>query len=396
MRRQNLHTWIVVVLALSLPASIAVMNMSAALLTAVLLWRALAGDKLSVRDSVQPIALALGLYVAVGLIAGLAGISPENSLSTLNKELHKLWIFAIIWLAMRLAPVPEIPWALGAGFGVMALYGITQSLFLVGPPGQPWIRAHGFVHPFTFGMQMCLAVLGGLCYFSRPEAGRSKRTVLLTGLLTGACLVALVFNQTRTVLVGLIVGFAAISLVDPFWKKKTKWAALAGAAGIVIYEFLPTGRSLFSALHTLLSPGNALPAQFQRFTLWDVALKMFKDHPLLGVGPNNYRLAFNDYFSGLIEGETAFGSAHNLYLHHLAERGLIGLAVLLILFYVMTARALERARQAPTARNTWAFAAMIAFLVINLGETAFHNELLTSLVIFIWTWAEATHPAPRH
>jgi len=46
MRHRDFHTWIVVALALSLPISIAIMNIAAALLTAVLLWQALAGDKI--------------------------------------------------------------------------------------------------------------------------------------------------------------------------------------------------------------------------------------------------------------------------------------------------------------------------------------------------------------
>jgi O-antigen ligase len=111
------------------------------------------------------------------------------------------------------------------------------------------------------------------------------------------------------------------------------------------------------------------------------------------VGVGNYRTLFNHYFMGTYDGESVWGSAHNLYIHQAAERGLIGLAALAAVLGTMTARAWQRARTAPDGLNLWAFAASVAFLVMNLTEVAFQTEQVACLIIFIWAYAEARYGA---
>ena len=129
--------------------------------------------------------------------------------------------------------------------------------------------------------------------------------------------------------------------------------------------------------------------QFNRVIFWKVAWGMFLDHPWLGVGPGHYQTAYSDYFQGKLAGQWVWGSAHNLYLHQLAERGLLGLSALLAALSALTWRAWRRARLLPDGLNLWALAACAAFLVMNLTEVAFQNEQVTTLFLFIWTWAEA-------
>jgi hypothetical protein len=61
-----------------------------------------------------------------------------------------------------------------------------------------------------------------------------------------------------------------------------------------------------------------------RSVLWGAALRMFAAHPLLGVGPDNYRLLYGEY-AGLPKADPRVHS-NNMYLEVLAGTGLIGLA----------------------------------------------------------------------
>jgi O-antigen ligase len=61
--------------------------------------------------------------------------------------------------------------------------------------------------------------------------------------------------------------------------------------------------------------------------LWSAAYQTMMDHPLLGVGPNNFAVVSANY--GVEEGR----AAHNLYMQVGADCGIIGLTVLLLLYF---------------------------------------------------------------
>ena len=174
------------------------------------------------------------------------------------------------------------------------------------------------------------------------------------------------------------------------------WAAAAATAGLAAFDWLSSGRSLIAALRL----AHAAPAAsqgasaFTRLSLWRVAWEAFRDHPLLGVGPNNYRIVFSHYFQGKMEGQLIWASAHNLYLQQLAERGILGFAALAAVLGALAFRAFRRARENPNAWNLWAWGAVAAFLVMNLTETAFQNEQTATFFLFIWAWSQANAQVP--
>ena len=131
---------------------------------------------------------------------------------------------------------------------------------------------------------------------------------------------------------------------------------------------------------------NPRDSQNARYVLWSVAWRIFRDHPLTGAGPANYSTLFTTYFQGALDNERVWGSAHSLYLHQLAERGLIGAAGLAAALGTLAAGAWRAARRDGGARSLWAVSALAAYLVMNLTEVAFQNELLTTLMLFIWAW----------
>jgi len=141
--------------------------------------------------------------------------------------------------------------------------------------------------------------------------------------------------------------------------------------------------SVFDAAH----PKNA-----GRIELWKTALAIGRDHPALGVGLNNYWTVFEDYHPEPVEEQKRWGSAHNVYLHQLAERGGIGLGVLLWLllgFWWFAWRA-EAARK--DAWSLWALSASTAQLVMNLTESAFQDAMVWMLFLFVWVSTTSVPP----
>jgi O-antigen ligase len=90
-----------------------------------------------------------------------------------------------------------------------------------------------------------------------------------------------------------------------------------------------------------------------RLTVQDVGIAMFKAHPFLGVGFNNYMLAFNTYAGG---GALPATYIHNVYLHLGVEVGLFGVLSFLI---------------------------FCLFILIKGWNSRHRPEVLTSLCIFL-------------
>lgn len=384
----------VVFLCLALPLSIAGANIGLAALSALALKPLFSGRNAWKREW-NPVIGALVAYSVVGLLASAAGIEPSRSLREAAKDWHKPWALAALLLTLGSASKARVEKTLAAGFAAAAIIGLWQSA--TQRAGTAWLRAHAFVHPVTYGEMMAAAVLGGLCFWGRSEAGLQSASAKrwTTGFLALSC-AALVLSQTRGAILGLAAGFAAVCLLD---KALRRWALpVAGAMAAIVglWELMPTGgRSLSALLHfqTRYADGVYNP-YLARFELWSVAWHVFKDHPLCGVGPGNYNTVFTRYFKGSLDNESVWGSAHNLYLQQLAERGLVGLTALVAALAALTGRAFSRARRIPNAWNLWAWGAWTAFLVMNLTEVAFQNELVTTLFLFIWAWSEINKDAP--
>lgn len=118
-----------------------------------------------------------------------------------------------------------------------------------------------------------------------------------------------------------------------------------------------------------------------RLTLWRAALEMLAAHPLLGVGPGNFRLAV-----GAVLGRPVWDvrlHANNTYLEMFADAGLLGGAAFL-LFLVALARLAWRALDSDTRDpilGATLVTALAAFLIH--GVTDYFLEF-TSIYLFFW------------
>lgn len=366
--------------ALAVPVSIAGTNVALSLLSLALLVRARSdARRIFAAWRSEPALAALILYSSVSLIAAATSTSPAASLHDAFKDLHRLWSLGLFVAALALEPETPLRPALGISFGAVALFGVAQAVFS-GRPDELMVRAHAFVHPVVFGEQMALAVLYGACVLLNQTQRRARGAATV---FTALVFAALVLSQTRMALLAALAGFSLVALLEPRARRWALPALLTVAAVGIAWEFLPNGGRTINSLLTSYDPGNPHQA---RWGLWDTALKMFHDHPLFGVGPGGYHRLFKTYYAGELDGESQWGSAHNLYLHQLAERGALGAIALLVLCATLFARAVRAARNDTDTRALWAAGSIAAFLVMSLTETAFQNEQFSTLLLLVWTW----------
>lgn len=328
---------------------------------------------------------AVGAYIAAGLLSTVCGFGLAHSLHDSAKDFHRLWSLSLFVAALALEP-EAAPWpAFAAGFSLAAAFGIRQSALSL-LHGERFVRAAAFVHPVTFGEMMGLGALGGLCWLPRPSA-RGAWPRAAAGAATLLCVTAMTLSQTRAAMLAFGLGAVVVAVLEP---RARRWAAaglLLGGLGAVSAQWMRSLHGEFGRAATIAA-GAAAPAPQSRLILWGVAWRMFRDHPLTGVGLGHYSTLF-DRYSPPYEGEAHWGTAHNIYLHQLAERGMVGFAALMLLFGVLLTRSWRAGKSRGDAMALWAAAAVPAFLVMNLTETALQTEQFATLFLLIWALGAA-------
>ena len=134
---------------------------------------------------------------------------------------------------------------------------------------------------------------------------------------------------------------------------------------------------------TILEPERD-PGVEQRFGVWREALRLFRSRPVTGTGLGHVRRSDLQ-----LEGTTADPffrrngwHAHNVYLHVLAETGVLGLLAWCFLWYSIIARLLGAWRRADPQYQLYAAGALwavLAFLVLSISEVLIGARVHASL-----------------
>lgn len=172
------------------------------------------------------------------------------------------------------------------------------------------------INAAAFLMMTLVGALGVLL----AQTGRLTKMLAVIALGTGG--VALVFTLSRGgwiafVLAAGTLGFAA-------WRRG--WLSRKVIAGVVLIALLLVVGLRPIILHRLTSYDHGSAAS--RVPLMKLALRSIHDHPILGVGANNFPSVVFQYVTPEL-GDVWVYSAHNKYLLVWAETGLIALAAFL-------------------------------------------------------------------
>jgi O-antigen ligase len=172
----------------------------------------------------------------------------------------------------------------------------------------------------------------------------------VAAVILGLVLLAISLTYSRGALVGLL-GIAGLVLLRVRISPKalaTGLVLLVGLAALAPNAYVTRVNDLIATISGEKDPSETSAADVSvdgRKAEMQVALRMFADNPLLGVGAGNYAFNFQRYSQDLhLMNRGEDRNAHSLYLQIAAERGLIGLASFGTLLWLM-ARSLRQAKQ---------------------------------------------------
>ena len=156
-------------------------------------------------------------------------------------------------------------------------------------------------------------------------------------------LVAFIFvNGLVILLTGIIISYSrgswmsliAVFLFFVFLHSRIlkNWKVLLLKVLVIIFLILVLPSSVKNRINSIK---NFSSTSGDRIPIWKSSVKMFKDYPLLGVGPGTYGIVVQQYkMPEAKETWTRGWHAHNIFLHIASENGIIGLIIFIIIITV--------------------------------------------------------------
>lgn len=282
---------------------------------------------------------------------------------------------ALFYLLLRIIPLDEKQvWRIVdfflLGAVVVAAIGlgnwITGTNLITAEGGVPRIRSV-FGSPNNLGLFLgrALPIAVAVALMSRH---RARRVLYALATLVIGIAIVLTFSK-GALLLGVPISLAVVII---FWGGRRAVVALAGLAAVGGLALIPLSRHPRFADLLNLSSGTS----FIRVQLWRSALKMFADHPILGVGLDNFLYAYRGkYILPEAWEEPNLPHAHNIFLDALTRLGLLGLIVFTTLFisFFSLARQTLRGLTDPDLRvlTIGLIASMVNMLAHGLVDTGY-------------------------
>ena len=348
---------------------------------------------------------AISLFFAVALVAVIFGEDPSQGVHKLSKFLRFLLVIPIYFLFRKVKISESVFWygiVCGAILsGLMAIYEAT-----IGPVYQfRWDQVAGATHPILFGdiaLTMGVISMLGIRHY---RAINSKLIILpIAGLLLG--LIASFLSGSRGSWVALpIFIILLIWFIRAYLPRK-----LVVAVGVVLV-ILPIASYMTPGLHVAKRVDDAFEQLSNyrdsginshardtsvgtRLEMWQAALTIFKENPVLGVGWGGYQPNAKKLVEQGLRNPAAaaWGHPHNEYFSVMASSGMVGLVALLILFLAPLRNFIHAIKWGSDSSRALGMAGVIivtGYMVFALTEAIFERDLPIGFYAFMLAFITA-------
>jgi O-antigen ligase len=317
-------------------------------------------------------------YAGATLVASVFSVDPHVSLV----DSKQLVLLAIVPIVYRLLPgrrsllAVDVIITVGAA---SAAVGIVQYLILNfdnlsrRPEGA---LGHYMTYSGLLMLVACVAV-------ARIMFARQNRA--WSALVLPALVLALVFTFTRSAWIGASVGIGLLFLLRDF-----RLIALLPVAFGLFLAVAPTNLTarLYSTF-SLTDPSNA-----DRVAMMRSGIRIIKDDPLTGVGPDMVIQVYPQYRDQAAVNQRN-PHLHNVPLQIAAERGLPALAIWIWFIATLVVDFARRRRGAQPSLSNGAFAVVAAMLAAGMFEYNFGDSEFLMLFLVLVTLPYAAEQVAR-
>jgi O-antigen ligase len=313
-----------------------------------------------------------------------------------------VWIaYGLFFLLMRrIAERPRLLRASLAALGaVVSILSLSCMLEFWGAPTDSAVRTASLFRFFN-GFGETLAVTIPLFAALALRLNRT-RAAALCGATAVIAWLAMLQVLERAPIIGasaalLVLAAASLSLRQ--FRPRSPRRALALLAAFIIataLQIMPSpltqGRS--NAFDRLQATSAAESNTRVRFLFWGIGLEMLREHPLIGVGANNYdaaypqaRAAFSQRHSDssliAMDEEMLVERAHNEYVQIAAELGLVGLIIFTAFSLSLIVAAWRALRRSSSPLALGAACSLVAFALSSGASSASFRWMGGGLIFF--------------
>lgn len=244
------------------------------------------------------------------------------------------------------------------------------------------------------GLNFALALAMSLT-LKKTDSISSKAFVIFCLLITAA---SVVLSNSRATIFTIAVIAMSFGLT---WLKRSKWPLL-----VLLLSIFATVAGLYfedaQVVQKHVQQTSQGPYLGERQAIWNSSLLAWRQFPVFGLGIKNFGQATVELQSewlsaegkAFVEGQyLACAHVHNFYLSTLAEQGLFGFSITLLVLGRIGFLLYKNRPRLADSNSYWcswlaAFGAIQVVLVNGLLNTTLHTEhgLLTLLLIGLW-WA---------
>jgi len=335
----------------------------------------------------HPVTQILFIYLAWLFITSLLSVRPVVSMKFL---LAKLWYIIPVYLLglslfldkkniFRFVNCYLVPLA---GVVIYTLIRHYQNGFAEQP-------AHWVMEPFykdhtQYGAVVSIFIPISLGLFLITNKSTSLRYVYLSIFILLS--VGLIFSYSRA---AWISSLAILTILFIIWVRVPKRILLLGfvVSGIFLLTRLDnlmmaleknktdSSENLVENVESITNISTDA-SNLERLNRWNCAIGMFKEKPIFGWGPGTYMFEYAPFqlSKDLTIISTNFadvGNAHSEYLSALAESGLIGALIFMLLIYTV----FKTATRAYRKSDSWRTRTCILFVTLGLGTYFIHGFL---------------------
>ena len=292
----------------------------------------------------NPLTIAVVAFLLLNTISAIFGVNPLRSFWGNFERMGgvvyiahlTLLYFYVVLLGqigqqyMRAFLVSVI--AVAGAIGLDALFiKLTHNHFLLADPSYPRVSGT-FGNPIFIASFLIIPMLLTVYYLVAEE---NRWLQGFYAFLVCLELYVILLSETRGAVVGLAVAsfIAAVAYVALTKQKKLRrWGGIAVLVFTVVVVLAFTQHNKFpqgSMLRRVFNLNDSNTSA--RLIQWKVALKGFKDRPILGVGSENYYFISNAYYNPTIYQYDAswFDKPHNYLIEVLVTSGVLGFAAYL-------------------------------------------------------------------
>jgi O-antigen ligase len=309
-------------------------------------------------------------YVIAEMLATVFSYRPAQSFE-FSKRILLIGIvyYFATWITTDQAAKRAVAVLLGTAT-IVACIGVGKLIF---SPPEEVVRLGIFQFYMTTSELMMIALLLLLPFAVHPATPKRIRTLALLALIPVA--ISLYATVTRGAYLAVAAGIIFIALV----RNKKLLIPLLVLVLLIVFFAPPYVESRIRSIVDLNHPENA-----SRLMLWKTGLRMFADHPVVGIGDIDVHELYLRYMD---PGDPAqHGHLHNIAMQILVTLGIVGFVAVTAMFVkiVQTEWRVWKRVRADWFRGSVALGALavfVGFQVDGLTDWTFGDQ---EVVILFW------------